>query len=79
MKEVSRSKHYFGLVHGYALQKDAFDQVKKEGAKGIMIVERDTGHKLYADLATWEDKGGIWTGRNGKQRTLAEKYFNLVL
>ena len=74
-KEVTRRKHYFRLIHGYALQKTAFDKLKTAGTKGILIVEKDTGNKLYASLNTWEKHGGLWNGLNGKQKTLSEKYF----
>lgn len=73
-KKVTRSRHYFRLVSGYALQKEAFEKLERIGCTKIIIVETDTGKNLEASMDDWREHGGIWTGRNGKQRTLSEKY-----
>ena len=75
IKQVNRAKHYFRLVKGYAIQAEAFTQLKRLKASGIEIDETDTGQRLYAPLEVWEESGGIWNGLNGRQRTLSEKYF----
>lgn len=78
IKEVKRSKHYFNLVKGYAIQKGAFDKLIKKGLNHVIIRELDTGKVLKSHIDTWLEHGSIWTGKNGKQRTLSEKYMEIL-
>jgi len=77
-KDVTRSKHYFKLVKGYAIQKDVFYHLVKKGLKLVKIHEIDTGKVLVSSVPIWLEHGGIWTGQNGKQRTLSEKYMETL-
>ena len=77
IKEVMRSKHYFRIVKGYAIQKDVYDKLVANGLKEIKIKEIDTGKILISTVSDWSEKGSIWTGKNGKQRTLSEKYMEV--
>ncbi len=76
-KDVVRAKHFFRIVSGYGIQSDVYEGLLKEGCQNVIIKESDTGNILESYLSTWTDNGGNWTGRNGKQRTLSEKYMEV--
>lgn len=77
-KEVKRSKHYFRLMKGYAIQKEVIEKLLKLKIQEIRIIETDTGDTLVSKVEDWIEHGGIWTGKNGKQRTLSEKYMTIA-
>lgn len=77
-KEVERNKHYFRLVKGYGIQKDVYDKLKRYNCKEIVIKELDTNKVLSSQLEDWEEHKAIWTGKNGKQVVLSEKFMLIV-
>ena len=77
-KTVERSKHYFNLIKGYGIQKDVYDKLKRYSCKKIIIKETDTGVVLSSSIEDWENFKAIWTGQNGKQVVLSEKYMTLI-
>ncbi len=74
IKPVTRSKHYFRMVSGYAIDAEVFDRAEGLGCREIVIVEADTGQRLKSKLMAWKEHGKVGTWGHGRQRTLSEKY-----
>jgi hypothetical protein len=75
LKKVKRSKHFFKIIDGYAIQRDLFLKLK---VAGIFIKEEDTNDLYYASYKMWILHGSNWTGKNGNQQTLSIKYMTKV-
>lgn len=75
-KSVIRSKHFFKIIGGYAIDEGVYSNLKKLGVKQIVIAESDTKNTYQIPIEVWEAHSGTWNGKSGKQRTLSEKYFN---
>jgi hypothetical protein len=73
-KEVTRSKHYFRLVSGYAIQKSVYEKLIAEKIKKIVIKEKDTGDILTSDIDDWKEHRGKGNWGHGTQMVLSEKY-----
>ncbi len=74
IKPVTRSKHYFRKVSGYAVDSGVLDYLEDEGGQEVLIVETDTGNSFKSNLQTWKEKGRAGNWGYGKQQTLSEKY-----
>lgn len=74
VKPVTRSRHYFRKVSGYAIDSEVLDYLDRVGGKEVLIVEKDTGSSLKASVETWKCKGRAGSWGCGKQQTLSEKY-----
>ena len=73
-KKVTRTRHYFNLVSGYAIQNDVYTQLQKLGVNRVVIFEKDTGDYLTSDLEAWIEHSGKGNWGSGRQRVLSEKY-----
>lgn len=73
-KTVERKKHFMRVVNGYGIQKEAFDKYLRGRKGGILIFEKDTGTKFFADIDTWTEKSHSANYGDGKQIFLSVKY-----
>ena len=71
IKKVSRKKHYFRMIKGYAIEKVVIDRLKELDCKEINIYEKDTKDTLKIDFNVFTKKAMRYL----QQMTIKEIYF----
>ena len=70
-KKVSRKRHYFRMIKGYAIEKVVIDRLKELECKEINIYEKDTKDTLKIDFDVFTKKAMRYL----QQMTIKEIYF----
>ena len=71
IKKVSRKRHYFRMIKGYAIEKVVIDRLKELKCKEINIYEKDTKDTLKIDFDAFIKKANRYL----QQMTIKEIYF----
>lgn len=72
------AKHFMVKVGGYGISEDAFQKIKENDCKKIVIRVLNTKYNWESNLEVWEDHCLLANYGSGKQRFLSLKYMSSV-